>query len=48
MKHIKAYKPESSSLGSGQVLSRPYTFDEGRIVLKEMIDSLCLDLVAKN
>ena len=48
MKHIKAYKPESSSLGRGQVLSRPYTFDEGRIVLKEMIDSLCLDLVAKN
>ena len=48
MKHIKAYKPESSSLGSGQVLNRPYTFDEGRIVLKEMIDSLCLDLVAKN
>ena len=48
MKHIKAYKPESSSLGSGQVLSRPYTFDEGRIVLEEMIDSLCLDLVAKN
>ncbi len=47
MKHIKAYKPESSSLGSGQVLSRPYTFYEGRIVLKEMVDSLCLDLVAK-
>ena len=48
MKHIKAYKPESSSLGSGQVLSRPYAYDEGRIILKEMIDSLCLDLVAKN
>ncbi|WP_270373155.1 hypothetical protein [Thomasclavelia ramosa] len=48
MKHIKAYKPESSSLGSGQVLNRPYTFNEGRIILKEMIDSLCLDLVAKN
>ena len=47
MKHIKAYKPESSSLGSGQVLSRPYAYDEGRIILKEMIDSLCLDLVAK-
>ena len=48
MKHIKAYKPESSSLGSGQVLNRPYTFNEGRIILKEMIDSLCLDLVAKS
>ena len=48
MKHIKAYKPESSSLGSGQVLSRPYSFNEGKIVLKEMIDTLCLDLVSKN
>ena len=41
-------KPESSSLGSGQVLSRPYAYDEGRIILKEMIDSLCSDLVVKN
>lgn len=41
----KAYKPESKSLSSGQVLSRPYSFDEGRIVLLEMADLLSMDLV---
>ncbi len=41
----KAYKPESKSLSSGQVLSRPYSFDEGRIVIMEMADSLSLELV---
>ena len=41
----KAYKPESKSLSSGQVLSRPYRFDEGRIVILEMADQLSIDLV---
>ena len=41
----KAYQPESKSLSSGQVLSRPYSFDEGRIVLLEMADLLSMDLV---
>ena len=41
----KAYKPESESLSSGQVLSRPYTFDEGRIIILEMADMLSMDLV---
>lgn len=41
----KAYKPESKSLSSGQVLSRPYSFDEGKIVLLEMADLLSMDLV---
>ena len=41
----KAYKPESKSLSSGQVLSRPYTFDEGRIIILEMADMLSMDLV---
>lgn len=47
MKEIKAYKPESNSLGQGQVLSRPYSFEEGKIVLKEMAELLSLDLVKK-
>ena len=41
----KAYKPESKSLSSGQVLSRPYSFEEGRIVLLEMADLLSMDIV---
>lgn len=44
---IKAYRPESSSLGSGQVLSRPYDFRGGRLIVREMTDLLVLDLVEK-
>jgi len=47
MKAVKAYRPESNSLGSGQVLQEPYSFEKGRIVLLEMADNLALDLVDK-
>ena len=44
---IKAYRPENNSLGSGQVLQRPYKHDETRLIIKEMADLLALDLVEK-
>ncbi len=44
---IRAYKPSASSLGSGQVLTRPYRFDEARLVVHEMTDLLVLELVDK-
>jgi DNA polymerase V len=44
---IKAYKPKSNSIGSGQVLMSPYTFDKTRLVVREMTDMLALDLVDK-
>ena len=44
---IKAYKPMSKSLNSGQVLQKPYTFKSARIILQEMCDSLVLDMVTK-
>lgn len=44
---IKAYKPESSSVGSGQVLQCPYPPDKARLVVQEMADQLALDLVGK-
>lgn len=44
---IKAYKPESNSIGSGQVLQCPYTFDKARLVIHEMADMLALELVDK-
>ena len=44
---IKAYKPELTSTSAGQVLSRPYTFDETRIIITEMVDKLVLELVEK-
>ena len=43
----KAYVPESQSLSSGQVLTRTYSFEEGRIVVQEMADGLSMDLVRK-
>lgn len=44
---IKAYKPESKSIGSGQVLQCPYGYDKARLVVREMADQLALDLVDK-
>ena len=48
MQDIKNYKPKSNCLTSGQVLMRDYTFTEARLILKEMLDLLCLDMVSKN
>ncbi len=42
---IKSYKPQGKSLGSGQVLHAPYDFDKTRLIVKEMVDALALDLV---
>ena len=44
---IKAYRPSSNSLGSGQVLHCPYDAEKARLVLREMADMLSLDLVDK-
>ncbi len=45
---IKKYKPKNNSISSGQVLMRDYEFEEGKLIVKEMVDLLCLDLVDKN
>lgn len=47
MEDIKAYRAKSSSLSSGQVLMRDYDFEEGKLIVKEMLDALCLDLAEK-
>ncbi|MBF4692132.1 Y-family DNA polymerase [Fusibacter ferrireducens] len=44
---IKAYKPKTNCLSSGQVLMKNYSFEEGRLIVREMADLLCLDLVDK-
>lgn len=44
---IKAYKPSTNSLGSGQVLHCPYKAEKAKLVLREMADLLVLDLVSK-
>ena len=48
MADIKAYRPASSSLSSGQVLKEPYTFAKARVVVLEMTQQLALDLVDKH
>ncbi len=45
IKAIKKYKKDTKSVGSGQVLMRPYKHDEALLILKEMADSLSLRLV---
>ncbi len=45
MADIKAYRPEASSLCSGQVLPTPYTFAKARLIVREMADALALSLV---
>lgn len=47
MQDIKSYRPESSSICSGQVLQCPYPYEKARIVVQEMADLLALDLVDK-
>lgn len=44
---IKAYKPKHNSLTSGQVLSCESSHEQGLLIVKEMTDLLCLDLVEK-
>lgn len=44
---IKAYRPGTNSIGSGQVLHCAYTFEKTRLVVREMTDLLALDLVDK-
>lgn len=44
---IKTYSPTSNSITSGQVLDRDYAHEEGKLIVKEMTDLLCLDLVAR-
>lgn len=44
---IKAYKPSTNSIGSGQVLQCGYPFDKAKLIVREMTDLLVLDLVDK-
>ena len=45
---VKAYRPQTHSLCSGQVLHRPYSTDQAALIVREMADALALDLVDKS
>ncbi len=47
MADIHAHRPSTSSLSKGQVLCRPYSFEEGRTILREMVESLSFGLLEK-
>lgn len=47
MEQVKAYKPETNSVSSGQVLHCPYNYDKAKLIVKEMTDQMVLDLVDK-
>ena len=45
---IKSYRPESHSLSSGQVLKEPYPYKKAKLIVREMTELLCHDLVRKH
>ena len=47
MADIKAYKPKSNSIGTGQVLQSPYPWEKAQLIVREMTEWLVLDLVDK-
>ena len=47
MSDIKTYKPKANSLGSGQVLGCDCNYEKGKLIVKEMVDLLCLEMVDK-
>lgn len=47
MEAVKAYRPETNSFSSGQVLQEPYSFKKARVVIQEMAEGMALDLVSK-
>ena len=44
---VKAYKPQTNSFSSGQVLQEPYTPRKARVVVREMAEAAALDLLDK-
>ena len=47
MKDIKSYKPSNNCLSTGQVLHCPYDYNKAKLIVREMVDLLTLDLVEK-
>lgn len=47
IEEVKAYKPETNSISTGQVLQTPYNYEKTKLIVREMTDLLSLDLVEK-
>ena len=44
---VKAFRPSTNSISSGQVLQCPYDFEKAKLIVREMTDLLVLDLADK-
>ena len=47
IKDVKAYRPDNNSLSVGQVLQRPYKYDEAMTVISEMAEKMAFELMSK-
>jgi len=47
MEDIKAYRPKTHSVSNGQVLLRDYNYQEAELIVKEMSEQLCLEMVKR-
>lgn len=47
IKDIKSYRSQAHSLGSGQVLQKPYSYEMGKIIVREMAEQLSMDMFRK-
>ena len=47
IEQAKNYKPTSNSISQGQVLHCPYEYNKAKLIVKEMVDNLVLELVDK-
>ena len=45
LRDVRNYRSQTNSVTSGQVLMRDYEYEEGLLVVKEMAELLCLDLL---
>ena len=44
MQDIKTYQPKNHSFARSQVLLRDYTYEDCKLLVKEMVDDLCLEM----
>ena len=47
LKDIKSYTPKSKSISEGQVLHKPYNYNNSKLIIEEMSELLSLDLTKR-
>ena len=47
MRDLKAYKPRSKGLSNGMILPRNYSFEEGKVIVRELVTEMCQEMTKK-